>query len=39
MVLNIAGVVLFLPFIPLVEKMLDRLLPEKRKPAAELTSV
>ncbi len=38
MVFNIAGVMLFLPFIPLVEKMLDRFLPEKQKTSTQLTS-
>ncbi|NIJ54529.1 Na/Pi cotransporter family protein [Dyadobacter arcticus] len=31
MIFNIAGVILFLPFIPMVERLLDRLLPNKEK--------
>jgi phosphate:Na+ symporter len=35
MIFNIAGVVLFLPFIPLIEKLLNRLLPQKQQTEVE----
>lgn len=38
MVFNIAGVILFLPIVPLVEKLLNRVLPEKSEPANLLSS-
>lgn len=38
MVFNIAGVILFLPLVPLVEKMLNILLPEKVESVSQLTS-
>ncbi|MCF0049118.1 Na/Pi symporter [Dyadobacter sp. LJ53] len=38
MIFNIAGVVLFLPLIPFVEKLLNRFLPEKQKTAQQVES-
>jgi phosphate:Na+ symporter len=36
MIFNIAGVLLFIPFVPLIEKLLNKWLPEKKISVAKL---